>query len=63
MRWRLNKHQLYNLEVLKMFLRQHPEEICQKRPEEVVDEISSHGWDPAVVEAALEDAGIPVPRT
>ena len=62
MRWRLNKHQLYNLEVLKIFLRQHPEEIRQKRPQEIVDEISSHGWDPAVVEAALEDAGIPVPR-
>ena len=62
MRWRLTKHQLYNLEVLKTFFHQHPEEIRQKKLQQIVDEISSHGWDPAVVEAALEDARISVPQ-
>ena len=63
MRWRMTRHQLYNLEVLKTFFRQHSEETCGKPPQQIVDEISSHGWDPAVVEAALEDAGISVPKT
>lgn len=63
MRWRMTKHQFYNLEVLKTFFRQHPEETCGKPPRQIVDEISGHGWDPAVVEAALEDAGISVPKT
>lgn len=63
MRWRLSKHQLYNLEVLKTFLRQHPDEIRDKPPRQIVDEISGHGWDMAVVEAALEDVGIPLPKT
>ena len=62
MRWRLTKHQLYNLEVLKTFFQKHPEAIIEKAPRQIVDEISSHGWDPAVVEAAMEDAGIPVPK-
>ena len=62
MRWRMSKHQLYNLDVLKTFFRQHPEEMRKKTPQQIMDEISGHGWDPAVVEAALEDAGIPVPR-
>lgn len=57
-RWRLSKHQLYNLEVLKTFFQQHPEAIQQRSPQQIVDEISGHGWDPAVVEAALQDAGI-----
>ncbi|MBI5024632.1 MAG: CPBP family intramembrane metalloprotease [Candidatus Omnitrophica bacterium] len=63
MRWRMTKHQFYNLEVLKTFFRQHPEETCGKPPQQIVDEISGHGWDPAVVEAALEDAGIRAPKT
>ncbi len=63
MRWRMTKHQIYNLEVLKTFFRQCPQEIHNKTPQQIVDEISSHGWDPAVVEAALADAGISVPRT
>ena len=63
MRWRMTRHQLYNLEVLKTFFRQHSEETYGKPPQQIVDEISSHGWDPAVVEAALEDAGISVPKT
>lgn len=62
MRWRLSKHQLYNLEVLKTFLRQHPDEIRDKPPRQILDEISGHGWDPAVVEAAMEDVGIPLPK-
>lgn len=62
MRWRMTKHQFYNLEVLRTFFRQHPEETCGKSPQQIVDEISGHGWDPAVVEAALEDAGISAPK-
>ena len=59
MRWRMTRHQFYNLEVLKTFFRQHPEAVRGKAPQQVIDEISCHGWDPAVVEAAMEDAGVP----
>jgi len=53
--WKLNKHQLYNLGVLKTFLKIHPEEFLNKSSEEVKHEIVSHGWDMAVVEKAVDE--------
>lgn len=61
MHWRLTKHQHYNLEVLKTFLKVHKQEFDSKTPQQIKEEISSHGWDMAVVEIAMEDLGI-VPR-
>lgn len=58
MRWHLNKHQLYNLEILKAFIRDKAEDFHGKDPERIKEEISSHGWDVAVVEVALDDMGI-----
>ncbi len=57
-RWHLNGHQLYNLEILKAFIRDRAEDFRGKEPEQIKDEISSHGWDVAVVEVALDDMGI-----
>ena len=54
LRWRLTKHQLYNLEVLKNYLRQrYPDNM--PAAETLKHEIVSHGWDVAVVEIALQD--------
>ncbi len=55
LRWHLNRHQLYNLEVLKTFLRANKEAFSQKSQDQIKKEITPHGWDPAVVEVALED--------
>ncbi|MCA9408498.1 MAG: CPBP family intramembrane metalloprotease [Candidatus Omnitrophica bacterium] len=55
LRWHLNKHQLFNLEVLKHFLRSNPDLFALKTTEQLKDEICHHGWDVAVVEVALED--------
>ncbi len=54
LRWNLNKHQLYNLEVLKYYLR-NPDHVRNKSIDEVKKEIIKHGWDVAVVDLALED--------
>jgi hypothetical protein len=54
MTWRLTKHQLFNLQILKHFLKDHP--MLQGRsPGELKKEIAEHGWDIAVVEKAIED--------
>ncbi len=54
MHWKLTKHQLFNLNVLKHYLKDHPVDVS--RPiEEVKREIKNHGWDISVVELALED--------
>ena len=55
LRWHLNKHQLYNLEVLKAFLNANKETFLGKSQDQIKKEITPHGWDPAVVEVALED--------
>ncbi len=55
LRWHLNKHQLYNLEILKSYLKLHPDQFQGKEKEQIKKEISSHGWDVAVVDIALED--------
>ena len=54
LRWQLNKHQLYNVEVLKAYLNQHQSQFALKSPEQIKGEITSHGWDPAVADVALE---------
>ncbi len=54
LRWRLNKHQIFNLEILKHYLKganflgNYPEEKLKK-------EIFTHGWDMAVIDIALEE--------
>lgn len=61
MRWHLNRHQRYNLEILKVFLRSHQEEFRSKTPQQIQAEMASHGWDTAVVETAMEDLGMAPP--
>jgi len=51
--WRLNRHHLFNKEVLNAYLKSHPD-FLQRPEEELKTEIVSHGWDVAVVEAALK---------
>ena len=53
MRWDLNKHQLFNLEVLKNYLKSHPEIMTKTPKDKLKSEIAAHGWDIAVVEEAL----------
>jgi hypothetical protein len=55
MRWLLNKHQLYNLDVLKTYLNAHKEKFSRQEPHSLNNEICSHGWDVAVVDCALKD--------
>lgn len=54
MRWNLNRHQLFNLDILKNYLADNPQWRDRNR-QELRDEIVSHGWDMAVVEKALEE--------
>ncbi len=51
--WQLNKHQLFNLNVLNTFLAQKNFHGQQKA--EIKKELIDHGWDIAVVETALDD--------
>jgi len=53
LRWRLNRHQLYNMEVLKNYLKDR--KIALEDQENLKKEIVSHGWDQAVVEIVLDD--------
>ena len=53
MQWRLNQHQLFNLDVLKNFIR-NGNFFHHKNHDELIKEIVSHGWDIAVVEMAVE---------
>jgi hypothetical protein len=53
-RWRLTQHQLFNLEVLKAFLEARKDAFAGRPKEHIVKEIVSHGWDPAVVDVAVE---------
>lgn len=54
LRWLLTRHQLFNLEILKEFLK-NKNLLAGRSPEALKQEITSHGWDIAVVEIALED--------
>ncbi len=54
LRWKLNVHQLFNLQILKEYLERH--RLLDSKPaQELKHEIASHGWDLAVVEMAIED--------
>ncbi len=54
LRWKLNVHQIFNLQILKEYLERN--NLLAKKPhEELKHEIASHGWDLAVVEIAIED--------
>ncbi len=55
MTWKLNKSQQYNLQILESYLRQHPELLHQPNQQKLSKEITSHGWDIAVVEKAIEN--------
>lgn len=52
--WKLNVHQLFNLQILKEYLERH--RLLDSKPaDQLKHEIASHGWDLAVVEIAIED--------
>jgi len=51
--WKMNQHQLYNLEILKSYLQQIDEK--ERRRADLRKEIIAHGWDIAVVETAIEE--------
>ena len=55
LRWHLNAHQRYNLEVLKSFLKYNKNTYEHKSQGEIKKEITGHGWDPAVVDVAIGD--------
>ena len=59
MRWKLNKHQIYNLQVLKTFLKEEGN-TKNKTAQELTQELVAHGWDIAIVEIALQDHQRPV---
>lgn len=54
LRWKLSVHQLFNLQVLKEYVKTH-DLLAEKPPEKLKHEIVSHGWDLAVVETMIED--------
>ncbi|MBU0469225.1 MAG: CPBP family intramembrane metalloprotease [Candidatus Omnitrophica bacterium] len=58
MKWRLTKHQEFNLNVLRSFLEKNKNMFGKKTKEEIKKEIASHGWDMGVVEVALDEESI-----
>ena len=54
MRWHLNQHQKFNVNILTQHLNQNRELYLQKDKEQLTQEICSHGWDIAVVEVAID---------
>ena len=58
MKWRLSKHQEFNLNILRSFLEKNKNMFENKTKDEVKKEIASHGWDMAVVEVALNEENI-----
>ncbi|MDP8212008.1 MAG: CPBP family intramembrane metalloprotease [Candidatus Zapsychrus exili] len=55
LKWLLTKHQEFNLNILKTFIKENNAVFSNKAREEIAQEICSHGWDIAVVEVALDD--------
>ena len=53
MRWHLNKHQLYNIEILKTYFKDRT--IQERDTFRLKEELVSHGWDAAVIDALIED--------
>lgn len=58
LRWKLDVHQKYNLEILKNFLKSQYDVLKNEPKEKVINDIFLHGWDIAVVEFAYEDVFI-----
>jgi len=54
LQWKLNKHQEYNLKIIKYYL-SDPRNIENKSANELKKEIVRHGWDIAVVDMAIEE--------
>ncbi len=63
MTWKLNKAQQYNLHILESYLRLHPEYLNQRTHQQLSKEISSNGWDIAVVDKAITNVFGPNPST
>jgi len=55
LRWQLNRHQLYNLQILKSYLTANKAAFAGRSQDQIKSEITSHGWDPAVIDVAMED--------
>ncbi|MBP9854079.1 MAG: CPBP family intramembrane metalloprotease [Candidatus Omnitrophica bacterium] len=55
MRWHLNRHQLFNLNILLTYLNAHKNSFQEKSAEKIKEEIAGHGWDYAVVDMAVDD--------
>ena len=53
--WKLNKNQLFNLNILRAYLAVNQESFSKKATQDLREELASHGWDIAVVEEALKD--------
>jgi len=54
LRWHLNRHQIFNLQVIKNYLLS-TKALEGEKPAKVSEAIISHGWDPAVVQMAIAD--------
>lgn len=55
LRWRLNKHQLFNAEVLTAYLKAHAPRFQGRAANDIKSEIAANGWDFAVVEVAVDE--------
>lgn len=55
LRWRLNRHQVFNLEVLENYLSHQPAGHLQDTAQ-IKQKVIAHGWDPAVVDIAFENS-------
>ena len=53
LRWKLNKHQVFNLGVLTNYVK-NEQKLHNKTKAELRNEFIAHGWDIAVVETAFE---------
>ena len=51
-RWKLNRHQFYNMSVLTTFL-ENERALGTKTDEELKQELITHGWDVAIIETAI----------
>ena len=51
LKWRSNNHQIYNLHILKTFLRS----LSQTHRSNLRNELIAHGWDVAVIERAIDE--------
>ncbi|HPN88939.1 MAG TPA: CPBP family intramembrane metalloprotease [Candidatus Omnitrophota bacterium] len=55
LKWQLNQHQQYNVNILLSFLKNNRELFSNKAKEDIRKGIFSHGWDLAVIDVALEE--------